>query len=184
MADWYDRIDGELQAFIERQHMFFIATAPGRPEGGYPNLSPKGRSLLRVLGPNLVGYTDYPGSGNETAKHTAENGRVTLMLCSFEPTARILRIYGRARRVDLDDPDLLRYRDAFRDDLHPYVRQAFFIDVEKVQTSCGYAVPRMDYIADRVTLDKSCERKLEPREMVDGLPKAGPLREKEGRSFF
>jgi hypothetical protein len=42
----------------------------------------------------------------------------------------------------------------------------------------------MEYIADRVTLDKSCERKLEPREMVDGLPMAGPLREKAGRSFF
>ena len=178
MADWHDHIDDALRAFIERQHMFFIATAPGDAGGGYPNLSPKGRSLLRVLGPNLVGYADYPGSGNETAKHVAGNGRVTLMLCSFEPTAGIVRIYGRGRRVDLDDPDLLRYRDAFRDDLHPYVRQAFFIDVEKLQTSCGYAVPRMDYVADRETLDKWCERKLEPREVVDGMPQPGVLRER------
>ncbi len=184
MADWHDHIDDALRAFIGRQHMFFIATAPGDPNGGFPNLSPKGRTLLRVLGPNLVGYLDYPGSGNETAKHTAENGRVTLMLCSFEPTAGIVRLYGRGRRVDLDDPALRQYKAAFQDDFHPYVRQAFFIDVEKVQTSCGYAVPRMEYIADRVTLDKSCERKLEPREMVDGLPMAGPLREKAGRSFF
>lgn len=176
MADWYDSIDDERKAFIERQHLFFVATSSD--DGGYPNLSPKGRNLLRVLGPNLVGYLDYPGSGNETAKHTGENGRITLMLCSFDATAGILRIYGRGRRVDLDDPELRRYRDAFVDDLHPYVRQAFFVDVEKVQTSCGYAVPRMDYRAERETLDKWVARKLEPREYIDGMPAAGNLRPK------
>jgi len=180
MADSYDHIDDERKAFIEWQHMFFVATAPSDPDDGYPNLSPKGRTLLRVLGPNLVGYLDYPGSGNETAKHTAQNGRITLMLCSFEPTAGIMRLYGRARRVDLDDPALRQYRAAFKDDLHPYVRQAFFIDVEKLQTSCGYAVPRFEYVADRETLDKWCERKLEPRAFVDGFPESGPLREKAG----
>lgn len=182
MADWHDHIDDERRAFIERQHLFFVATSPSDDEdGGYPNLSPKGRSLLRVLGPNLVGYADYPGSGNETAKHTAENGRVTLMLCSFDATAGIVRIYGRGRRVDLDDPDLAWYRSAFADDLHPYVRQAFFIDVEKLQTSCGYAVPRLDYVSDRETLDKYCARNLEPREMIDGMPQAGPLRDRVRR---
>jgi hypothetical protein len=180
MADWYDHIDDERKAFIERQHLFFIATAPTDPDDGYPNLSPKGRNLLRVLGPNLVGYLDYPGSGNETAKHVEDNGRVTIMLTSFDATAGTLRLYGRGRRVDLDDPALRQYRDAFTDDLHPYVRQAFFVDVEKVQTSCGYSIPRMQYIAERETLDKYCERKLEPRELVDGIPATGPLRYKDG----
>ena len=180
MADWYDHIDAERRAFIERQHMFFVATAPRDPSAGFPNLSPKGRTLLRVLEPNLVGYLDYPGSGNETAKHITENGRITLMLCSFDGTAGIVRIYGQGRRVDLDDPGMSKYRAVFRDDFHPYVRQAFFIDVEKLQTSCGYAVPRMDFVADRETLDKWCERKLEPREMVDGVPAGGPLYDKAG----
>ena len=175
MADFYDHIDDERKAFIERQHMFFVATAPNDMDGGWPNLSPKGRTLLRVLGPNLVGYLDYPGSGNETAKHLAENGRVTLMLCSFEPRAGIVRLYGRGRRVDLADPALRQYQAAFRDDVHPYVRQAFFVDVEKVQKSCGYAVPRFTYVEDRETLDKYCERKWTPREIVDGVPQAGPL---------
>lgn len=180
MAEWHDHIDEERRAFIERQHIFFVATAPTDP-AGFPNLSPKGRTLLRVLEPNLVGYLDYPGSGNETAKHTAENGRITLMLCSFDGTAGIVRIYGHGRTVDLDHPDMRKYRAAFRDDFHPYVRQAFFIDVEKLQTSCGYAVPRMDFVADRETLDKWCERKLEPREMVDGVPASGPLYDKAGK---
>lgn len=176
MATWYDHIDEERRAFIERQHMFFIATAPTSAEEGFANLSPKGRSLLRVLGPNLVGYLDYPGSGNETARHVAGDGRVTLMLCSFERTAGILRLYGRGRRVDLDDPELRRHRRAFEQDAHPFVRQAFLVDVERVQTSCGYAVPRMDYVADRETLDKSCAHHYEPRELVDGFPAPGPLR--------
>ena len=175
MADFYDHIDDERKAFIEAQHMFFVATAPSDPNDGFPNLSPKGRTLLRVLGPKLVGYLDYPGSGNETAKHTAENGRITLMVCSFDATAGIVRLYGRGRRVDLDDPALRQYQAAFQSDLHPYVRQAFFIDVEKLQTSCGYAVPRYQFVQDRETLDKYCERKLEPRAFVDGLPVAGPL---------
>lgn len=175
MANWYDSIDDERRAFIERQHLFFISTAPTGLEDGYPNLSPKGRTLLRVLGPNLVGYLDYPGSGNETATHLGQNGRVTIMLCSFDPTAGILRLYGRGRRVDLDDPALLDHRDAFRDDFHPYVRQAFLVEVERLQTSCGYAVPRFEFTGDRETLDKYCERKLEPREMVDGVPQPGAL---------
>lgn len=180
MADWFEQITDEHKALIERQHIFFVATAPTDLEGGYVNLSPKGRTLLRVLGPNLVGYLDYPGSGNETAKHTEENGRIALMVCSFDATAGILRLYGRGRRADLDDPEFVRYREAFASDFHPYVRQAFLIDVERVQTSCGYAVPRMEFKADRETLDKWCEHKAVPREMVDGMPQPGRFERKDG----
>jgi hypothetical protein len=180
LADWFDSIDDERKAFIERQHIFFVSTAPDSNEDAFPNLSPKGRTLLKVLGPNLVGYLDYPGSGNETAKHTARNGRITLMVCSFEATTGIVRLYGRGRRVDLDDPLLAQYRGAFVDDFHPFVRQAFLIDVEKVQTSCGYAVPRMEYMDDRQTLDKWCLNKMEPREMVGGIPQPGRFVRKDG----
>ena len=175
MADFYDHIDDERKALIERQHMFFVATAPTNPDDGFPNLSPKGRTLVRVLSPNLVGWLDYPGSGNETARHTAENGRITLMFCSFDGTAGIVRVYGRGRAVDLDSPELARHREAFLDDAHPYVRQAFFVNVESVQTSCGYAVPRLEFVAERETLDKWCERKMEPRPMIDGFPVGGAL---------
>ncbi len=176
MAELFDHIDDERRAFIERQNMFFVATAPTDPEDGFPNLSPKGRSRLRVLGPNLVGYLDYPGSGNETAKHTAENGRITLMLCSFGPTAGILRLYGHGRKVDMADPEFAVHAPAFGDDMHPYVRQAFLVDVEKVQTSCGYAVPKMEYVDDRDTLDRWCERKYEPRQVRNGVPEGELIR--------
>jgi hypothetical protein len=174
MADWYTRIEDDHRAFIERQHMFFVGTAPQDPDG-FANVSPKGRNLLRVLGPNLVAYVDYPGSGNETANQTAAGSPITIMLTSFDATAGTLRLYGRCRLVPLDDPLLKQHRAAFGDDLHPYIRQVFFVDVEKVQTSCGYSIPRMEFIADRETLDKYCERKMEPREIIDGIPQPGEL---------
>ena len=177
MATWYNEIDAERKAFIERQHIFFVGSAPSGDEG-HVNVSPKGRTLIRVLGPNLIGWLDYPGSGNETAAHTAENGRITIMFCSFEAATGIVRLYGKGRAVDLDDPLLAEHRAAFLSDAHPYVRQAFFADIDSVQTSCGYAVPRMDYLEDRFTLDKYCERKMEPREMVNDMPVAGPLHKK------
>lgn len=173
MADWFTAIDDDSKAFIERQHMFFVATAPS--DGGHVNVSPKGSTLVRILGPNLVGWLDYPGSGNETAAHTSENGRITVMFCSFDKRPGIVRLYGTGRAVDLVDPQFVKHREAFRSDAHPYVRQAFFADIDSVQTSCGYAVPLMDYVDERMTLDLHCERKKQPREMVDGLPTAGPL---------
>jgi hypothetical protein len=180
MATVYDAINEERQAFIEAQHLFFVATAPNDREHGDVNLSPKGRTLVKVLGPNLIGWLDYPGSGNQTAQHTGENGRITLMFCSFDATAGVMRLFGRGRAVDLDDPLLAQYREAFLDDAHPYVRQAFFVDVERVQTSCGYAVPRMEYVKERDTLDKYCLAKTEPRPMMDGMPQAGEFRGKDG----
>ena len=175
MATWLDSIDDTIRAFVERQHMFFVSTAPLDQKAGYPNLSPKGGTLLRVLGPNLVGYLDYPGSGNETAAHLEQGSRITIMFCSFDATAGIVRLFGHGRVVPVGDPELARHREAFGDDFHPYVRQAFLVDVEKVQTSCGYGVPLMEFASDRDTIDRWCERKIEPRELLDGLPAGGPL---------
>lgn len=179
MATWHQEICDELRAFIERQHIFFVSTAPVGDEGGYPNVSPKGRALLRILGPNLVGYLDYPGSGNETARHIGHGSPVTLMFCSFERETGVVRLFGRGRVVPVGDPELERHREAFAGDFHPYVRQAFFVDVEKAWRSCGYGVPRTDFLEDRDTIDRWCERALEPREMAGGLPQPGELRLKK-----
>jgi hypothetical protein len=86
-----------------------------------------------------------------------------------------MRLYGQGRAVAFDDAEWLEHAAAFADDIHPYPRQAFFVDVEQVQSSCGYAVPLMEYQQDRLTLDKYCENKLVPREMVAGLPQPGEL---------
>src|SRR5256885_6448624 len=94
MGSATDSIPPELRAFIEAQHVFFVATAPSGV-GGHVNLSPKGMDTFRVLSPTRVAYLDLTGSGNETAAHLTQNGRVTFMFCAFEGKPQILRLYGR-----------------------------------------------------------------------------------------
>src|SRR5512141_1412425 len=97
MGKILDHLTPELQAFLEKQKVFFVATAPQR--GGHVNLSPKGRDAFRVLDPGHVAYLDLTGSGNETSAHLLENGRITIMFCAFEGPPLILRLYGQGRTV-------------------------------------------------------------------------------------
>lgn len=127
--------------------MFFVATAP---QNGHVNLSPKGLDSLRVLDSRTVAWLNVTGSGNETAAHVLENGRMTLMFCAFVGNPMILRIYGKARVVhqrDVEWTGLLRNFEEL-----PGARQIFVLAVELVQTSCGMAVPLYDYDGQRTVL--------------------------------
>ncbi|WP_206079986.1 pyridoxamine 5'-phosphate oxidase family protein [Propioniciclava coleopterorum] len=101
MATFYDSIEPQLEAFIARQHMFFVATAA--PDGRV-NVSPKGLDSFRVLGPNRVAWLNGTGSGNETAAHVALLPRMTLMFCAVEGKPWILRLYGTARTCSRPTP--------------------------------------------------------------------------------
>ena len=104
MARTYDEIDDHMRAWIARQPMFFVGTAPLAGDG-HINVSPKGPGgTLRVLGPRRVAYLDYIGSGAETIAHLRENGRVVVMLCAFEGPPRIVRLHGRGEIVLPADP--------------------------------------------------------------------------------
>ena len=177
MAKLYPAIIPELRAFIEKQQMFFVASAPLDPDG-HVNMSPKGLDCFRILSPDCVAYLDLTGSGNETSAHLRENGRITLMFCAFAGPPRILRLYGRGRTVlpsHAEWPDL---RGLFVD--YPGVRQIVVADITRVQTSCGFAVPRYDYVAQRETLidwatakgpEKLDEYRAEKNACsIDGLP--------------
>lgn len=156
MARQYDAVTDGLQQFIERQHIFFVATAAA---DGRVNLSPKGLDSLRVLGPNRVAWLNVTGSGNETAAHVRENPRMTLMFASFEAEPMILRLYGTARVVHRNAPDwptlLARFKPL------PGARQIFDLAVDLVQTSCGMAVPRFDYLGDRDALNDWAQKRGE-----------------------
>ena len=86
---FYENLEKDHIDFIEKQHMFFVATAPVE---GRINLSPKGMDSLRVINESCVSWLNLTGSGNETAAHLYENGRITLMMCAFEGKPNILRI--------------------------------------------------------------------------------------------
>src|ERR671927_1519199 len=103
MGRLYDFLTPELIAWIERQHLFFTATAP---DDGHVNCSPKGLDTLRILGPRTVVYLDLTGSGVETIAHLRDNGRIVLMFCAFQGPPKILRLHGTGRVVLPADADL------------------------------------------------------------------------------
>lgn len=176
-----DSITAELRSFIEEQPLFFVASAP-LADRGHVNLSPKGLDCLRVLGPHEVAYLDLTGSGNETAAHVAENGRITFMFCAFAGPPRILRLYGRGRVVAPDAEGWDELRSLFPE--YPGVRQIVAARITRVQTSCGFAVPRMELVGQRDTLLRWAEAKGDAlpayraeknARSIDGLP--APLAE-------
>lgn len=147
MAKFYNSISPELRSFIGAQQIFFTASAAANSR---INLSPKGMNTLRVLDEQTVAYLDATGSGNETAAHLKADGRLTIMLCSFDAAPRILRLFGRGRLVFPRDAAWAELRAHF-DEL-PGERQIVVLDVESVQTSCGFGVPRYDFKCNRSAL--------------------------------
>lgn len=140
-----DEITPEIARFCERQHLFFVATAPS--EGGHINLSPKGYDSFRVLDPNTVAYLDLTGSGVETIAHLRDNGRITVMFCAFEGAPNILRLYGTGQVLMPGEPGHDDLAQQFPD--HPGARAIIRIDVTRVSNTCGYSVPFMDYVGER-----------------------------------
>ncbi len=176
MAKQFARIEPEHRRFIERQRLFFTGTAA---EEGRVNVSPKGLDALRVLGPDRVAYLDLTGSGNEAAAHLRASGRMTIMFCAFEGPPLILRLYGRGRalaRGSAGYAELLPHWEA-----EPVgARQIVLLEVDLVQTSCGYGVPLFGYRGERPSLARWTESKGEEglaeyrrrhnARSIDGLP--------------
>ncbi len=148
MAKVFDEITDHIRGWIERQHLFFVATAPLDPDG-HVNVSPKGPiGSLAILGPHEVAYLDVNGSGVETVAHLRENSRICVMFCAFEGPPRIVRLHGRGEAVLNDDPrfdDLLAGAE-FDDASIPEARRSIIrVDVSRVSDSCGYGVPLMSF---------------------------------------
>jgi len=146
MGKFYKEITEAHSNFIREQHIFFVATAPLSGEGRV-NLSPKGLDAFRILNDHQVGYMDLISSGNETSAHTLENGRITIMFCSFGEKPRILRLYGKGRTVLKEAEDWKTRSVQF--EILPSTRQLIIVDVDLVQTSCGFGVPMYDYKGER-----------------------------------
>lgn len=169
MGKLYASIDEKLAAWIGRQRLFFVATAPS--EGGHVNVSPKGPiDTLRIVDGNTVEYVDHVGSGAETIAHVRDKGRICLMLCDFEGPPRIVRLHGRGEVVRAAD-------------VADGTRGVIRVHVERIADSCGYGVPLMDYVGERPQRDKWLANKgaeglrdyvAEKNAVsIDGLPAVG-----------
>jgi hypothetical protein len=175
MAKFYTELNESLRDFIAAQHIFFHASAPNQ---GRINLSPKGLDTFRILSDRRVAYLDLTGSECETAAHLAENGRLTIMFCSFQDQPLILRLYGRG--------SVVHSRDSQWQELHaqfppiPGERQIVVLDIESIMTTCGFAVPLYDFRAQREQLSEfTCKmgeeqmdryRQERNQKSIDGLP--------------
>lgn len=177
MGKVLDAIDDAVSAFIASQKLFFVATAPLSPDGSI-NLSPKGLPTFVELDRKTVAYLDLTGSGAETIAHLRENGRIVLMFCAFEGPPNIVRLHGRGRAVAPPDQEFSALVARFP----PYegVRSVIVVDVKRVSTSCGYAVPLFDFVRERDQLDRWARKKgpeglvayraQKNRTSIDGLP--------------
>jgi predicted pyridoxine 5'-phosphate oxidase superfamily flavin-nucleotide-binding protein len=154
MGKYYSAIDDRNRAFIEHQHVFFVGTAAA---DGRVNLSPKGQDTLRVLDANHVAWLNLTGSGNETAAHVRELNRITLMWCAFEGRPTILRLYGTAAVYHPRDAEWIDWLALFP--ALPGARQVIVVEVDLVQTSCGMAVPLLDFQGERNDLNHSMEKR-------------------------
>lgn len=156
MGKRYTQLNAELKAFIAKQQMFFVATAEAQ---GRINLSPKGLDSLRLLDDTTALWRNLTGSGNETAAHLRTSPRMTLMFCAFSGEPMILRLYGSARVIQPGDAQWNDYITLF-DDL-PGPRQLILVNIDLVQTSCGFGVPQYEYLGQRTQLLEWAARKGE-----------------------
>lgn len=160
MANYSPSITDEQADLIRNAKVFFVASAdPNLARGpgdiGPVNVSPRGGVPLHILDRNRVAFLDYPGSGNETARHSAEGGPVTVMICSFElENAAIVRLYGRARVTPLAASPLAETLLAHTTIALKAPRQVIEIDIERTQTSCGYGVPVLEFVRERQSEDR------------------------------
>lgn len=179
MGKVLDALDANLTDVITRQPVFFVATAPSGDDG-HVNVSPKGGAgSFAVVDPVTVAYLDVTGSGVETIAHLRDNGRITLMFCTFEGNPLIVRLYGRGEPVLPGDDGYDDLRARFPADVLA-VRSVIRVRLDRIATSCGYGVPLMAYEADRTNLRRWAERKGpeavatyradKNRESIDGLP--------------
>ncbi len=167
MAKFLPALDDTLVRFIGEQKVYFTATAP-RADDGRINLSPKGIDTFRCLDERTVAYLDLTGSGNETAAHLLEpgNGRMTIMFCSFGPKPLILRLYGHGRPVRPRDAEWAALAGHFPVET-PGARQIIVLDVDQVQTSCGFGVPVFEHAGEERPLLTNWAVKKGPQGIAD-----------------
>jgi len=149
----WDHCPENILQWIKKQHLFWVSTAPLSPDG-HCNVSPKSiKGTFHLLeGGRECWYEDMTGSGCETICHLRENGRITLLFSAFDGPPRTCRFFGTGTVHEYGTPEYNHYMPG--DTRQPGSRSVIKIDVHKVTLSCGYTVPRFQFIEYRDTLKK------------------------------
>ncbi len=107
---------------------------------------------------------------------------MTLMWCAFAGPPQILRAYGTAQIFHANDARFAEFAEIIP--APTGARQYLLVDIDLVQTSCGYAVPTMDYVEDRKVLAMWADKRgpdgiadywqEKNRFSIDGMPTGMP----------
>ncbi|TDL22402.1 hypothetical protein BD410DRAFT_839844 [Rickenella mellea] len=152
MGQVYDHIPQSLIDWIQRQHVFWVATAP-LAQTGHVNVSPKGlEGTFHIDGPNRVWYEDMTGSGCETIAHIRENGRITFHFVSLDTIPKIVRLYGKGLTYEFGTPEYERFIPIST--RRAGSRAVIVSDIHRVSTSCGWGVPIYKFQTHRTKLVK------------------------------
>lgn len=162
MGKLYEGITPELIAWVKEQHLFFVATAP-LAAAGHVNCSPKGLDTLRILDARHVAYLDLTGSGAETIAHLRENGRIVFMFCALAGPPKIVRFHGKAEVATPASPAWSKLLPLFAE--YPGARAIIHAEITRVSDSCGFGVPKFEYVEERDTLMRWAHAKK-----IEGLP--------------
>ena len=162
MGKLYDGITPELSDWVGQQHLFFVATAP-LAAGGHVNCSPKGLDTLRILDARHVAYLDLTGSGAETIAHLRENGRIVFMFCALSGPPKIVRFHGKGEVATPKSPEWPKLISLFPG--YPGARAIIHAEITRVSDSCGFGVPKFEYVEERDTLTRWADAKK-----IEGLP--------------
>ncbi len=178
MGKIYEKVDGRLREFVDRQPVFFVGTAPLAADG-HVNISPRGIvGTFGMLDEHRFAWLDGTGSGSETIAHLRDNGRITVMFCAFDGPPKIVRFHGTGRVVSRYDEGYDELAARFTD--IPGARAVVVVDIERISDSCGYGVPLMTLEGERDLIQPYFERKGDEgsadyrrrknRTSLDGLP--------------
>ena len=167
------RFTEEDRAFIEKQSMFFLATADSE---GYPDCSYKGGApgFVRVLDPSTLAFPSYDGNGMfKSLGNLRANPRVGLLFLNFEKPQR-LRVNGTAS-VNTEDPLL---------SLVPGAQAIVRVSAHHIFPNCPRYIHRMQFVERSPYVPAEGVTPPVPKwktfpEFKDVLPSGDPARSKD-----
>ena len=133
-------------AFVEARDGFYQATVS---ETGWPYVQFRGgpAGFLKVLDPGTIAYADYRGNRQYLSVGNLQgDGRIALILMDY-PNRRRLKVWGRAKTVDLkDDPELVDR--LFDDGYRARPERAVVITIEALDWNCPQHIPQRLTLAE------------------------------------
>ena len=151
-----DALGESEAAFIGMRDSFYIASVTS---DGWPYMQHRGgpRGFLKVVGPHTLAWADFTGNKQYiSAGNVDDENRVSLFLMDY-PNQRRLKIMGRARTVEKDDPD---FPDGIVDtDYDVPVERAWLVDVAAFDWNCQkFITPRFTEADIAPAVDKLMKR--------------------------